>query len=97
MVVNNLEREVYLHKRRAEIGQRVKEIRRRSGWSQENVARHLGCSRIKVNRAENGGTEFSVVELELMARLFDVTILQFLDISLSISIDGDDRKYPIPG
>jgi transcriptional regulator with XRE-family HTH domain len=97
MVVNNPEREVYLLKRRAEIGQRVKEIRRRSGWSQEDVARYLGCSRIKVNRAENGSTEFSVVELELMARLFDVTILQFLNISLSISIGGDDRKYPIPG
>jgi transcriptional regulator with XRE-family HTH domain len=97
MAVNNPDREVYLHKRRAEIGQRVKEIRRRNSWSQEDVARYLGCSRIRVNRAENGTTEFSVGELELLAQIFDVTILHFLDISLSISIGGDDKKYPIPG
>jgi transcriptional regulator with XRE-family HTH domain len=93
--VDSPEIKIYLHKRRLEIGQRVKEVRRLNNCSQQDIAHYLGCSRIRVNRAENGVSEFSVGELELLARLFDVTILHFLGVSLAISIGGDDKKYMI--
>ncbi len=86
----------YLKKRRHEIGQRVREIRRRNSMSQEEVATYLGCSRIKVNRVENGLTDFSVVELELLAHRFDVTILHFLGIELSVSVPGSERGLSVP-
>lgn len=47
-------REAYLQQRRREIGQHIKAVRRQNNLSQEEVAQYLGCSRIKVNRAENG-------------------------------------------
>jgi predicted transcriptional regulator len=52
-------REAYLQRRRSEIGQRIREVRRRASMSQEEVADYLGCSRLKVNRVEKGLTEFS--------------------------------------
>lgn len=89
-------REAYLQKRRYEIGQRIREVRRHANLSQEEVADYLGCSRLKVNRVEKGLTEFSVVELELLAQRFDVTILHFLGIELTVSIHGSQRHVSFP-
>jgi transcriptional regulator with XRE-family HTH domain len=89
-------REAYLQQRRDEIGQHIKTIRRQNNLSQEEVAQYLGCSRIKVNRAENGVTEFSVGELELVAQLFDVTILHFLGIELTVSVQGSHHQVMFP-
>lgn len=89
-------REAYLQQRRSEIGQRIKMIRRQNNISQEEVAQYLGCSRIKVNRAENGVTEFSVGELELLAQLFNVTILHFLGIELTVSLQGSEQQITLP-
>jgi len=89
-------REAYLQRRRQEIGQRVKAIRRYTELSQEEVAAYLGCSRIKVNRAENGATEFSTGELELLAELFEVTILHFLGIELTVSFHGSQQQFTLP-
>jgi hypothetical protein len=49
-----------------------------------------------VNRAENGATEFSVGELELLAQLFDVTILHFLGIEVTVSVQGSQQKVTLP-
>ena len=89
-------REAYLQRRRNEIGQHVRIIRRQNNLSQEEVAQYLGCSRIKVTRAENGTTEFSVGELELLAQLFDVTILHFLGIELTVSVQGTQHQVTLP-
>ena len=79
-----------------EIGQRIREVRRRNNMSQAEVADYLGCSRIKVNRVENGLTDFSVVELELLAQHFNVTILHFLGIELTVSVRGSERQFSVP-
>ena len=89
-------KQAYLQKRRRVIGQRIREIRRSSGMSQEDVANYLNCSRVKVHRVENGVTEFSVVELELLASQFDVTILHFLGIELTVSVPGNERQFSLP-
>jgi transcriptional regulator with XRE-family HTH domain len=89
-------REAYLQRRRNEIGQHVRTIRRQNNLLQEEVAQYLGCSRIKVTRAENGATEFSVGELELLAQLFDVTILHFLGIELTVSVQGTQHQVTLP-
>jgi transcriptional regulator with XRE-family HTH domain len=89
-------KQAYLERRRREIGQRIREVRRRNHLSQEEVANHLGCSRLKMTRVENGQTEFSVVELELLAQHLDVTILHFLGIELTVSLAGSERQFSVP-
>lgn len=88
--------EDYLQQRRHEIGLHIKTIRRQNNLSQEEVAQYLGCSRIKVNRAENGVTEFSVGELELLAQRLNVTILHFLGIKLTVSVQGSQQQVTLP-
>lgn len=75
---------IYLEKRRGEIGESIRAVRRKHKWSQEQVAEFLGCSRAKVNRVENGSAEFTVGELELLAEQFGVSIIQFLGLSLAV-------------
>ncbi len=71
--------ENYMLQRRPEIGLRVREARKQTGWTQERTALYLGCSRRRVNRVERGITEFSVFELELLAQAFGVSIVYFLN------------------
>lgn len=70
--------EDYAQQRRPEIGQRIREVRSRQGWTQERTAQYLGCSRRRVNRVEQGITDFTLYELELLAREFGVSVSQFL-------------------
>lgn len=90
-------REAYLQRRRHEIGERLKAIRRQKNLSQEEVADYLGCSRITVTRVENGVTEFTIGQLELLAELFDVTVLHFLGlaIELTVSLPDGQRQFTL--
>lgn len=89
-------RESYLQRRRQEIGRRIRAVRRQKNMSQEEVANYLGCSRITVTRVENGTTEFSIGQMELLAQLFDVTILHFLGIELTVSLPGSEQQFTLP-
>jgi transcriptional regulator with XRE-family HTH domain len=79
MGANVVDLQTYALHRRPEVGQRIREMRSTKGWTQERVARYLGCSRRRVNRVEQGITDFGVFELELLAQAFDVSISHFLD------------------
>ena len=68
----------YAVQRRPEIGQRIREARSKKGWTQERTALYLGCSRRRVNRVEQGITDFTVFELELLSQAFDVPVTFFL-------------------
>lgn len=89
------DREVYLQKRRIEIGKCLQTIRKRQRLSQLDVATYLGCSRVTVTRVENGTTEFTVGELELLAQLFDVSILHFLGIELTVTMQGQALQFAL--
>ncbi len=71
--------EAYTVQRRPEIGRRIREARLKKGWTQARTAKHLGCSRRRMNRVERGITDFSVFELELLAQAFDVPVVFFLE------------------
>jgi transcriptional regulator with XRE-family HTH domain len=73
--------QTYLIKRRIEIGQNIRNERRRRGLSQEEAAELLGCSRARVNRVEKGHTEFGVAELELLASQMRVPLNRLISIS----------------
>lgn len=86
----------YLEKRRVEIGECIRIVRRKHKWSQEQVAEFLGCSRAKVNRVENGSAEFTVGELELLAEQFGVSVFQFLGLSLAVVSGSGGVAYHSP-
>jgi transcriptional regulator with XRE-family HTH domain len=78
MEVNTANLQDYILQRRPKIGQHIREARSQKGWTQECVASYLGCSRRRVNRVEQGITDFGVFELELLAQAFNVPITYFL-------------------
>ena len=65
--------------RKREIAQRIKLARRQQGWTQQQVADLLGCSRKRYNSMERGQTELSVTELDLFAKKLNVPILFFFE------------------
>lgn len=68
----------YVAQRRAEIGQNLRDWRRKLGWTQEEVAQHIGCSRKRINRVEKGHVELAVGELELLAKVLNTDFLQLI-------------------
>ena len=57
-----------IDQRRLEIAQRIRKARSSSGMTQEEAAKILGFSRIKMNRIENGLAELSVLELDAFTK-----------------------------
>jgi transcriptional regulator with XRE-family HTH domain len=68
----------YTLKRRPEIGQRIRTVRSSKHWTQERTAIYLGCSRRRVNRVERGLTDFTIFELEVLAQVFEVSLVDLL-------------------
>jgi transcriptional regulator with XRE-family HTH domain len=65
--------------RKREIAQRIRQVRRRKGWTQEKAADLLGCSRKRYNSMERGRTELGVTEIDLLAQVFDVPVGFFFE------------------
>ncbi|MCL4295592.1 MAG: helix-turn-helix transcriptional regulator [Anaerolineae bacterium] len=63
--------------RRAEIASRIREARFQHGLTQEAMADLLGCSRIKWNRIENGKADLTALEIDLLARTFQLPVAFF--------------------
>ena len=78
MAANSVNLQAYALQRRPAVGQRIRKARTISGWTQEHVAQYLGCSRRRVNRVEQGITDFGVFELELLAQVWQIPITDFL-------------------
>ncbi|MET7965415.1 helix-turn-helix transcriptional regulator [Micromonospora sp. NPDC005305] len=57
-----------------EIGQTVRELRERVGWSQTQLARTAGMTQSAVARFEAGGTVPTLVVLERLARALDMRL-----------------------
>jgi XRE family transcriptional regulator, regulator of sulfur utilization len=60
------------------LGIRLRKMRERRGWGQEDLAAHSGIGRPFISRLENGKREPCLRSLETLARSFDMTISQFM-------------------
>jgi transcriptional regulator with XRE-family HTH domain len=65
------------NQRRLEIGGRVREARSRHGLTQTQVADLLGCSRTKLNRVEQGKTDLTASEIDLLAQSLQLPVSFF--------------------
>ena len=53
-------------------------LRTKAGWSQEFVARQMEVSRATIVNWERGNTEPSISEAVKLAKLFGITVEEFL-------------------
>jgi transcriptional regulator with XRE-family HTH domain len=59
-------------------GERVRELRTRQGWSQEDFAAECGLDRTYVGGIERGERNLGLRNIELIARTLGVTLSQLM-------------------
>jgi transcriptional regulator with XRE-family HTH domain len=64
--------------RRSEIAAHIRQVRRRQGWTQQQAADFLGCSRKTYNTMERGLSELGATELDRLAEAWQVPVAFFL-------------------
>ena len=62
----------YIARRSNEVGQQIRQTRQEKGWTQEEAAQVLNCSRRRFNRVEQGYVQLGFAEIEALARAFGV-------------------------
>lgn len=83
----------FLEARRNQIRRNIKMYRKLRGVSQAMIAEAVGYSRQKVVAVEQGLSEFTYPELELLSILLDVSITDLVSPELHIEAD---ESYRIP-
>lgn len=70
--------EIHLHDCRSRIGDTIREIREKKGYSQEKLAEVMNVSRTTISKIENGKFNFSVDYLSKFSWFldFNITILE---------------------
>jgi len=61
-----------------ELGKRVRTLRKRKGWTQVEMAVHLGINRGHLSDLEMGKREIGLLMLQVIARGFDTTMAELL-------------------
>jgi transcriptional regulator with XRE-family HTH domain len=61
------------------VGQRVRQLRKAKGWSQEQFAFECGLDQTYISGIENGRRNVSIVNVEKMCKAFGVSLKEFFD------------------
>jgi transcriptional regulator with XRE-family HTH domain len=61
-----------------ELGKRIRSLRRRKGWTQVEMAVHLGINRGHLSDLEAGKREIGLLMLQVVARGLDTTMEKLL-------------------
>jgi len=61
-----------------ELGRRIRSLRRRKGWTQVDMAVHLGINRGHLSDLEMGKREIGLLMLQVVARGLDTTMEKLL-------------------
>ena len=61
-----------------ELGRRIRSLRRRKGWTQVEMAVHLGINRGHLSDLEMGKREIGLLMLQVIARGLDTTMEKLL-------------------
>ena len=62
----------------AQLGKRIRDLRRQNGWTQEDLEAKAKIERVYISRIEGGRQNPSVLTLRALARAFKVTIPDLL-------------------
>ncbi len=61
------------------IGRKVRQLRRRRSWTQQDLAHRLGLSQGRLSRVERGAGSFTAEEFIGILRIFNVDVDEFVD------------------
>ena len=78
------------------IGNRIKEIREREGFSQEDLAKRMKINRVAVSQIENGRRKICTEELISLSRIFNVSTDILLDLEKDIEVVFEKSKEDKP-
>jgi transcriptional regulator with XRE-family HTH domain len=62
----------------ARFGKRLRALRKKHGWTQEAWSYKLGLDRTYLSDIENGRMNVSIVNLEIIAKGFDISLAKLL-------------------
>jgi transcriptional regulator with XRE-family HTH domain len=62
----------------AQLGKRIQILRQKRGWTQTDLAVHLGMNRGHISDIELGKREAGIVTLQVIARGLDTTMAELL-------------------
>ena len=77
------------------IGNKIKELRRKSGITQDQLAQHLGISPQSVSKWETNTTMPDITLLPLLSKEFGITIDELFDLSSDIKLKRIEKKLDI--
>lgn len=60
------------------MGKRIRALRLKRGWTQQQMADRLGLSRVHISDLENGKREAGLIVLQILATGFDLTLAKLL-------------------
>src|ERR1700761_8782708 len=78
--------EVYKKKTNKSVGQNIRTLRHKNGWSQEDVANRLGISIPAFSKIETGVTDINLSRLEQIANIYEVNVVNLL------ALDAEDTE-----
>lgn len=73
-----------------EIGDKLRKLRIKNQFSQQNVADDINLSPTAYSKMENGKTDFSVTRLNQFAEYFHIYLPDFLDPNIDVPRTIDD-------
>lgn len=66
------------------IGSNIAKIRKAQGLTQDDIASHLGLSRIQISYYERGGRNISATDLNKLSELFGIELSELLEEDLHL-------------
>ena len=76
----------------ADMPNRLYELRRQRGWSQQELADRAGCSKMHISGVERGKRDFSLALMRKIATVFGVSTAELLSRDDNPAVLADDER-----
>ena len=74
------------------LGEKIKILRMKFGWSQEKLAQKMDMNRVSLSQIENGQREVSAAEIAGFSRIFNIPTDILLDLKQDIKVVLEAKK-----
>lgn len=74
------------------IGQRIKEVRRSKGWSQEKLSEKIDVTTVYISRIERGDSKVNLKRLAQISRVLDTRLEYLIEGTVTDSHNYLDRE-----